>query len=89
MRLPQLHCHCTQLQALSVGTQSIRHVQCGVQKWTHPGKEANWPCTTKDKEDGGGALRTMMSRDGSMAKQMSALVTLTAPRRPIEPQEEG
>ena len=31
----------------------------------------------------------VMSRDGSMAKHMSALVTLTAPRRPIEPQEEG
>lgn len=77
------------LQPLSVGTWSIRHDQCGIQKWTHPGKEANWPWSTKDKEDGEGALRMVMSRDGSMAKQMSALVTLTAPRRPIEPQEEG
>lgn len=43
-------------------------------------KEANWPCTTKDKEDGGGALRTVMSRDGSMGKEMSAPVGLTAPQ---------
>ena len=43
----------------------------------------------KYKEDGGSALRTVMSRDGSVAKQMSALMTPMTPRRPIEPQEEG